>query len=178
MAGVIDDLESSLNAILRAKDIPVSIVIVKVGAQDEQDSNTLMKKASEVLSTCERSFVSLTELEKFNKGEQVFATNQFAYDVVKNLPTEVERFFELSRFDLDIAQNILESPTHTIMTTSESEESPQNSQHKKSPESEAEATRSGTGSLVSSQLESVEKQQTDDELYRARLQSVDLQIEI
>jgi len=31
MAGVIDDLESSLNELLRAKDIPVSIVIVKVG---------------------------------------------------------------------------------------------------------------------------------------------------
>jgi hypothetical protein len=31
MAGVIDDLEQSLNEILRAKDIPVSIVIVKVG---------------------------------------------------------------------------------------------------------------------------------------------------
>jgi hypothetical protein len=35
MAGVIDDLQSSLNQILRAKNIPVSIVIVKVGAQDE-----------------------------------------------------------------------------------------------------------------------------------------------
>jgi hypothetical protein len=31
MAGVIDDLEQSLNEILRAKDIPFSIVIVKVG---------------------------------------------------------------------------------------------------------------------------------------------------
>jgi hypothetical protein len=31
MAGVIDDLESSLNEILKAKGFPVSIVIVKVG---------------------------------------------------------------------------------------------------------------------------------------------------
>jgi len=31
MAGVIDDLEESLNEILRAKDIPISVVIVKVG---------------------------------------------------------------------------------------------------------------------------------------------------
>lgn len=103
MAGVIDDLESSLNALLKAKDIPVSIVIVKVGAQDEQDSNTLMKKATEVLSTCERSFVSLTELEKFKKVGEPALTNHFAYDVIKNLPSEIERFFELSRFDLDIA---------------------------------------------------------------------------
>jgi hypothetical protein len=31
MAGVIDDLEESVNQILRAKDIPISIVIVKIG---------------------------------------------------------------------------------------------------------------------------------------------------
>ncbi len=31
MAGVIDDLQESLNEILRAKDIPISVVIVKVG---------------------------------------------------------------------------------------------------------------------------------------------------
>jgi hypothetical protein len=35
MAGVIDDLEESVNQILRAKDIPISIVIVKIGNQDE-----------------------------------------------------------------------------------------------------------------------------------------------
>jgi hypothetical protein len=31
MAGVVDDLEESLNEILRANDIPISILIVKVG---------------------------------------------------------------------------------------------------------------------------------------------------
>lgn len=44
MAGVIDDLEESLNEILRANDIPISIVIVKVGNQDEQDAFTLINK--------------------------------------------------------------------------------------------------------------------------------------
>jgi hypothetical protein len=48
MAGVIDDLQESLNEILRARDIPISVVIVKVGSQDEQDSNTLMTKAGDV----------------------------------------------------------------------------------------------------------------------------------
>ena len=31
VAGVVDDLEESLNEIIRAKDIPISIVVVKVG---------------------------------------------------------------------------------------------------------------------------------------------------
>jgi hypothetical protein len=38
MAGVIDDLEEAVNEVLRAKDIPVSIVIVKIGKQEESDS--------------------------------------------------------------------------------------------------------------------------------------------
>ena len=31
MAGVIDDLQNSLNEILRARDVPISVVIVKIG---------------------------------------------------------------------------------------------------------------------------------------------------
>ena len=31
MAGVIDDLQDAVNEVLRAKDIPISIVIVKIG---------------------------------------------------------------------------------------------------------------------------------------------------
>lgn len=38
MAGVIDDLQDAVNEVLRAKDIPISIVIVKVGKQEETDS--------------------------------------------------------------------------------------------------------------------------------------------
>jgi len=42
MAGVVDDLEESINELLRALDHPVSVVIVKVGNQDEQDAHTLL----------------------------------------------------------------------------------------------------------------------------------------
>ncbi len=38
MAGVIDDLQDAVNEVLRAKDIPISIVIVKIGKQEETDS--------------------------------------------------------------------------------------------------------------------------------------------
>jgi hypothetical protein len=48
-----------------------------------------MRKAGEVLQSCERSFVSLTELEKFkiSMTENPVLTNHFAFEVVKNLPT-------------------------------------------------------------------------------------------
>jgi hypothetical protein len=44
MAGVVDDMEDSIEQILRAKDMPISIIIVKVGAQDEQDAHNLYQK--------------------------------------------------------------------------------------------------------------------------------------
>jgi hypothetical protein len=81
MAGVIDDLQSSLNEILKSENIPVSIVIIKVGNLDEQDSSTLMQKASEVLQSSKRQFVSLTELEMFKNN-----ANHFGFEVIKNLP--------------------------------------------------------------------------------------------
>jgi hypothetical protein len=35
MAGVVDDIDDSLEQIMRAKDMPISIIIVKVGSCDE-----------------------------------------------------------------------------------------------------------------------------------------------
>jgi hypothetical protein len=50
MAGVIDDFEDALNEILRAANLPVSIIIVKIGAleHNENDSTKLMEESSEV----------------------------------------------------------------------------------------------------------------------------------
>ena len=45
MAGIIDDLEDSVNEILRAADLPISVVIIKVGkTNSENDSATLIEK--------------------------------------------------------------------------------------------------------------------------------------
>jgi len=103
MAGVIDDLESALNEIMRAKNLPISITIVKVGSNDERDSSTLMEKASEVLKTCERSFVNLCEMETFKVQKDQIDDKKFEFNLVKNLPADVEGFFELSKFDLDVS---------------------------------------------------------------------------
>ena len=45
MAGIIDDLEDSVNEILRAADLPISVVIIKVGKPNsENDSALLIEK--------------------------------------------------------------------------------------------------------------------------------------
>jgi hypothetical protein len=46
MAGVIDDLQESLNEILRAANLPVSVMVIKIGpVNEDNDSTILMKKA-------------------------------------------------------------------------------------------------------------------------------------
>jgi len=55
-------------------------------------------------------------LEKFKVPEMIDSvnTNNFAFNLIKNLPSQIERFFELQRFDLDVTFSTVESPKHTI----------------------------------------------------------------
>ena len=56
-----------------------------------------MTKAGEVFKQCERFFVDLIELDKFKVplGNKTFLTDHFAYEVVRNIPFQIEKFFEL-----------------------------------------------------------------------------------
>jgi hypothetical protein len=43
MAGVIDDFQEALNELLRAANLPVSVLVIKIGGmQEENDSVNLM----------------------------------------------------------------------------------------------------------------------------------------
>ena len=52
------------------------------------------------------------------KGE--LNQDRMCFELVRNLPAEMEGFFEMSSYDLDVSQTILNSPTHTIFSTSDS----------------------------------------------------------
>lgn len=107
LAGMIDDLEECLQEIKRARDMPISIIIVKVGAQDEQDAHTLMQKTKDL--NFERTFVHLIELDKFKHYSKVMP-NHFGYELFKDIPAQIEKFFEVMRFDLDVTQQIAMTP--------------------------------------------------------------------
>ena len=59
MVGLIDDLELAVNEILRAADLPISIVIVKIGnAEDsENDFKPLLERTKTTFEKCERVFI-------------------------------------------------------------------------------------------------------------------------
>lgn len=59
MAGIIDDIEDSINEILRAAELPISVVIVKVGdgANADKESEKMFEKSKSIFDTCERVFI-------------------------------------------------------------------------------------------------------------------------
>lgn len=50
MAGLIDDLDDSVNEILRAADLPISVQIVKIGgvSESENDFGTLINRTRDI----------------------------------------------------------------------------------------------------------------------------------
>ena len=119
MAGVIDDLEQSLNEILRARDIPISVVIVKIGNAEETDQQVLLSKANQVFTACERTFIDLLDFEKFKVPMSTcIEEDLFSFELLKNLPAQVEKFMELQRFDMDVSDRMCDSPTHTELSLS------------------------------------------------------------
>ena len=71
MAGIIDDLEDSVNEILRAADLPISVVIIKVGkTNSENDSALLIEKTKSTFEQCERVFVDLLDFEQYKYKEE------------------------------------------------------------------------------------------------------------
>ena len=71
MAGVIDDLEPSLTELIRAANLPVSVILLKVGGiQEENDSASLIDTLTKDLNGSfkeramgEREFIKVIDYE-------------------------------------------------------------------------------------------------------------------
>ena len=75
MAGMIDDFQESLNEILRAANLPMSVVIIKIGnVQQENDSTQLITNAVKTFSQCERKFIDILTYEQYKNAAGVQTT--------------------------------------------------------------------------------------------------------
>lgn len=63
MAGIIDDIEDSINEILRAAELPISVIIIKVGdgANADNDSLKLFDNSKQIFDRCERVFIEMID---------------------------------------------------------------------------------------------------------------------
>lgn len=66
MAGVIDDQKEALKEIMRAANLPVSVIIVKIGkVSEENDSTILLTNSLKVFNQCERKFIDIINYDHF-----------------------------------------------------------------------------------------------------------------
>jgi hypothetical protein len=105
MAGMVDDFQDALNELLRAANLPVSILVVKIGKNSEEnDSEQFIKKSMAAFETSERVFIDLLDFENYKNDKNMhtnFYKQQFEYDLIKNIPTQIEKYFEMQKFELD-----------------------------------------------------------------------------
>jgi Copine len=99
MAGVIDDFQEALNELMRAVNLPVSVLIVKIGGnQDENDTNNLMELSQQAFDKAERNFVKVLDYEhqykkkmtsldsKLKSSVSKFMKQKFQHDLIIDLP--------------------------------------------------------------------------------------------
>ena len=66
MAGMVDDFQDTLNEMLRAANLPISIIVIKIGKnQDENDSQKFINKCMTAFQTSERVFIDLFDFENY-----------------------------------------------------------------------------------------------------------------
>lgn len=99
MAGVVDDFQDALNEILRAKDLPLSIVIIKLGENtSENDSAKLIKKASGIIDDSDENYIGFFDFNNYldaNREHTDFFKHQFIYDMASPMIRHVERYFDM-----------------------------------------------------------------------------------
>ena len=67
---MIDDFQDSLNEMLKAASLPVSVIVIKVGnTQPENDSEKFIKNAFPAFLSAERVYIDLLDFDKY-KNEQ------------------------------------------------------------------------------------------------------------
>lgn len=84
MAGVIDDIDDSFSQVLNAANLPVSIIVLKIGTLDN-DTDSLKKLSSDAFKDCERTFIEVLSFENY-KELSTASCQQLEYDLIKNIP--------------------------------------------------------------------------------------------
>lgn len=66
MAGMIDDFQDTMNEMLKAAHLPVSIIVINISKNtQENDSEKFIKKAFPAFKKSERIYVDLLDFESY-----------------------------------------------------------------------------------------------------------------
>lgn len=88
---------------IKAAYLPISIIVINISKNtQENDSEKFIKNAFPAFKKSERVYVDLLDFESY-KNEQgvhtVFFAQQFEYDLIQNIPKQIEKFFEINNYE-------------------------------------------------------------------------------
>ena len=126
MAGLIDDIDDSVNEILRAAELPISVQIIKIGGISDSDNDfgTLIERTRPALEQCDRNFIDMHDFDRYKVKEKVSGSEfineeKLQLDLMRNIPEQIEKFFEIQHFDFDNSNALLQSPAKTSLNSSD-----------------------------------------------------------
>jgi hypothetical protein len=106
-AGVIDDFEESLHELMKCVDLPLSIVIVKVGNIQMTDVNDIFELKKHCIEKCNqinnehRRFISCVDFQsclpymgQYEREESSDQIDRFAYKLIGSIPPQMLVFFK------------------------------------------------------------------------------------
>ena len=93
MAGLIDDIDDSVNEILRAAELPISVQIIKIGgiSESENDFGTLIERTRSSFEQCERNFIDMHDFDNYKfkekvSGSELIREEKLQMDLMRNVP--------------------------------------------------------------------------------------------
>ena len=105
MVGVIDDFKDALNELLRAANLPISVIVVKMGKNyEDNDSAKFIKQSQGAFEESERIFLDLYNFENYKKDDgdhSLFFQQQLQYDLIRSIPRQIEKYFEMQNYEMD-----------------------------------------------------------------------------
>lgn len=85
----------------------------------------LIDRTKDAFKQCERTFIDMHDFNNYKvkektSGSELIQEERLQLDLMRNVPSQIEKFFEIQHFDFDNSNNLMNSPDPTNMSSSDS----------------------------------------------------------
>jgi len=85
----------------------------------------LIERTRSTFEQCERNFIDMHDYNNYKvkdktTGSELIREEKLQLDLMRNIPSQIEKFFEIQHFDFDNSNALLQSPAKTSLNSSDS----------------------------------------------------------